>query len=108
MKTELTTREVDFTLISDFNPIKPTTFSQVPDDETTELKFAIIFSNDVFKVTVTPNVGDVTLSQNVFTSEGFLTVTTPNYNIGQLVEITLLSEFNNGNTETDYIIIEQI
>ena len=108
MKTELTTREVDFTLISDFNPVKPTTFSQVPDDATTELKFAIIFSNDVFKVTATPNVADVTLSQNVFTSEDFLTVTTPNYNIGQLVEITLLSEFNNGNTETDYIIIEQI
>jgi len=108
MKTELTTREVDFTLISDFNPVKTTPFSQVPDNVSTELKFAIIFSNDVFKVTATVNDANVTLSKNVFTSEGFLTVTTPNFNLLKLIEITLLSEFNNGNTETDYIIIEQI
>jgi hypothetical protein len=108
MKTELTTREVDFTLISDFNPVKPTTFSQVPDDVSTELKFAIIFSNDVFKVTAIANTVDVILSETVFTNEDFLTVTTPNFNIGKLIQITLLSEFNNGNTETDYIIIEQI
>ena len=108
MKTELTTREVDFTLISDFNPVKPTVFSQVPDGETTELKFAIIFSNDVFQVTATANTADVILSETVFTNEDFLTVTTPNFNIGGLIEITLLSEFKNGNTETNLIIIEQI
>ena len=108
MKTELTTREVDFTLISDFNPVQPTMFSQVPDEETTELKFAIIFFNDVFQVTATANTADVILSETVFTNEDFLTVTTPNFNIGKLIEITLLSEFNNGNTETNYIIIEQI
>ena len=108
MKTELTTREVDFTLISDFNPIKPTTFSQVTDGETTELKFAIIFSNDVFQVTATANTADVILSETVFTNEDFLTVTTPDFNIGKLIEITLLSEFKNGNTETNFIIIEQI
>ena len=108
MKTELTTREVDFTLISDFNPVKPTPFTQVPDNVSTQVQFPIIFSNDVYQVTAEANVPDVILSETVFTNEGFLTVTTPSYNIGKLVEITLLSEFNNGNTETDYIIIEQI
>ena len=108
MKTELTTREVDFTLISDFNPVKPTPFTQVPDNVSTQLQFPIIFSNDVYQVTATPNVGDVILSETVFTNEGFLTVTTPSYNIGSLVEITLLSEFKNGNTETNLILIEQI
>jgi hypothetical protein len=108
MKTELTTREVDFTLISDFNPVKPTVFSQVPDGETTELKFAIIFSNDVFQVTAEANTADVRLSETVFTNEDFLTVTTPDFNIGGLIEITLLSEFKNGNTETNLILIEQI
>ena len=108
MKTELTTREVDFTLISDFNPVKPTTFSQVPENVSTQVQFPIIFSNGVFKVTVIANTVDVILSKTVFTNEDFLIVTTPNFNIGKLIQITLLSEFNNKNTEIDYIIIEQI
>jgi hypothetical protein len=108
MKTELTTREVDFTLISDFNFVESTIFSQVPDNVSTQVQFPIIFSNDAFKVTATANTVDVILSKTVFTNEDFLTVTTPNFNIGKLIQITLLSEFNNGNTEIDYIIIEQI
>jgi hypothetical protein len=69
---------------------------------------AILFSNGATQVRVSKsaNASNVTLSSVLFTSEGYLKITVP-ANSTRIITITLDSDFSNGNTETNYIIIEQ-
>jgi hypothetical protein len=107
MQSDLTTGDVDFTLISDFAEVKPIVFAPSTPSGSVH-KMAILFSNGATQVRVSKsaNASNVTLSSVLFTSEGYLTVTVP-ANATRTITISLDSDFSNGNTETNYIIIEQ-
>jgi hypothetical protein len=108
MQSDLTTGDVNFTLISDFEEVKPikTFGSEVAKEE--KHKAAIYFSNGVTDVNVTKsaNARDVTLSNTRFTKEDFLIITVPR-NVERIITITLTSTYQNGNTDTSYILINQ-
>jgi len=108
MQSDLTTGDVDFTLISDFEEVKPIKLVVSPVGASKLHKAAIYFSNGVTQVTITKsaNARDVTLSNTRFTREGFLTITVPR-NAAREIIITLTSDYENGNTDTSNIIIKQ-
>jgi hypothetical protein len=108
MQSDLTTGDVNFTLISDFEEVKPIAVFDGLVAVENKYKTAIYFSNGVTQVTVTKsaNASNVTLSSAKFTSEGFLTITVPP-NAARIITLTLSSDYNNGDKEEAYIIIQQ-
>ena len=108
MQSDLTTGDVDFTLISDFEEVKPIKLLVSPVGASKLHKAAIYFSNGVTQVAITKsaNASNVTLSNAKFSSEGFLTITVP-ANAAREIIITLTSDYENGNTDTSNIIIKQ-
>jgi hypothetical protein len=107
MQSDLTTGDVDFTLINDFAEVNPIVYG-VSTPSGSVHSMAILFSNGATQVRVSKsaNASNVTLSSVLFTSEGYLKITVP-ANATRIITITLDSDFSNGNTETNYIIIEQ-
>jgi hypothetical protein len=107
MQSDLTTGDVDFTLINDFAEVNPIVYG-VSTPSGSVHSMAILFSNGATQVRVSKsaNASNVTLSSVLFTSEGYLKITVP-ANSTRIITITLDSDFSNGNTETNYIIIEQ-
>jgi len=107
MQSDLTTGDVNFTLISDFALVKPIVYSPSPAGGSVH-SMAVLFSNGATQVRVTKsaNASNVTLSSVLFTSEGYLTVTVP-ANASRTIKIFLDTDYLNGNTDTSYIIIEQ-
>jgi hypothetical protein len=63
-------------------------------------------ANDV-SISKSGNASNVTLSNAKFTSEGYLDVTVP-INAARTITLTLTTTYNNGNTDTKYIIIDQV
>jgi hypothetical protein len=108
MQSDLTTGDVNFTLISDFEEVKPIAVFDGLVAVENKYKTAIYFSNGVTEVRVTKsaNASNVTLSSLVFTSEGFLTITVPP-NAARIITLTLSSDYNNGDKEDAYILIQQ-
>ena len=108
MQSDLTTGDVNFTLISDFEEIKPikTFGSEVAVGS--KHKMAIYFSNGVTEVAVTKsaNASNVTLSNAKITTEQILEITVPP-NAARIITISLTSNYQDGTQETNYIIIEQ-
>jgi hypothetical protein len=47
------------------------------------------------------------LSNSTFTAEGYLDVTVP-INVARTITLTLVTGYTNGNTDTNYIIINQV
>lgn len=107
MQSDLTTGEVNFTLINDFAQVKPIKLVDTPTGTGNTLRFAILFTNGATQVRVQKNAGDVTLSSALFTSEGYLNVTVPTH-AARVITITLDTDYTNGNTDTTYIIINQV
>jgi hypothetical protein len=107
MQSDLTTGDVDFTLINDFAEVNPIVHTTSKPSGSVH-SMAILFSNGATQVRVgkSANASNVTLSSVLFTSEGYLKITVP-ANSTRIITITLDSDFSNGNTETNYIIIEQ-
>ncbi|NCX04158.1 MAG: hypothetical protein EBW68_00025 [Actinobacteria bacterium] len=107
MQSDLTTGDVDFTLINDFAEVNPIVYG-VSTPSGSVHSMAILFSNGATQVRVSKsaNASNVTLSSVLFSSEGYLKITIP-ANATRTITITLDSDFSNGNTETNYIIIEQ-
>ena len=58
-------------------------------------------------VTTLGNASNVTLSSLVFTAEGYLDVDIP-INVARVITLTLDTDYLNGNTDTNYIIIDQV
>jgi hypothetical protein len=106
MQSDLTTGDVNFTLISDFAQVKPTILVDIPTGTGDTLRFAILFTNGATQVRVGKSAGDVTLSSVLFTAEGYLDVTVP-IAAARVITITLDTDYLNGNTDTNYIIINQ-
>jgi hypothetical protein len=108
MQSDLTTGDVNFTLISDFEEVKPIAVFDGLVAVENKYKTAIYFSNGVTGVSVSKsaNASNVTLSNAKFTSEGFLTITVPP-NAARIITLTLSSDYADGNTDTTYIIIQQ-
>ena len=108
MQSDLTTGDVNFTLISDFAKIKPIVYTPSPLGGSVH-KMAVLFSNGATQVRLTKsaNASNVTLSSVLFTAEGYLTVTVP-ANAPRIITLTLDTDFPNGNTDTNYIIINQL
>ena len=108
MQSDLTTGDVNFTLISDFEEVKPikTFGSEVAVGS--KHKVAIYFSNGVTNVAVTKsaNASNVTLSNAKITTEQILEITVPP-NAARVIIISLISDYQDGTKETNYIIIEQ-
>ena len=90
------------------NGKKPIKLINTPTDIDKDFRFAILFTNGAKEVRIqkSGNAGNVTLSSPLFKSEGYLDVTVP-INVARTITLTLETEYNNGNTETNYIIIEQ-
>ena len=107
MQSDLTTGEVSFTLINDFAQVKPIKLVDTPTGTGNTLRFAILFTNGATQVRVQKSAGDVTLSSVLFTSEGYLNVTVPPH-AARIITITLDTDYTNGNTDTTYIIINQV
>jgi len=107
MQSDLTTGEVSFTLISDFAQVKPIKLVDTPTGTSNTLRFAILFTNGATQVRVGKSAGNVTLSSVLFTAEGYLNVTVPTH-AARVITITLDTEYLNGNTDTNYIIINQV
>ena len=109
MQSDLTTGEVNFTLLNDFTPVVPIKFEDTPVGSGNTMQFIIGLTNGVNAVGVTKsaNAGNVTLSQIKFEEDGLLTVGVP-ANSARVITISLISSFNNGNTETNFIIINQV
>ena len=107
MQSDLTTGDVSFTLINDFAPVNPIKLVDTPTGTSNTLRFAILFPNgsDTIDITKSANASNVTLSNAKFTSEGYLDVTVP-INVARTITLTLSS--NNKNTDTNYIIINQV
>jgi len=107
MQSDLTTGDVTFTLISDFAEVKPIVYTPSPLGGSVH-KIVVLFSNGATQVRISKsaNASNVTLSSVLFTAEGYLTVTVP-ANATRTITISLDTEYTNGNTETNYIIIEQ-
>ena len=108
MQSDLTTGDVNFTLISDFAEVKPIKYADSSVSTGSEHKSAIYFSNGATEVKIkkSKNANNVTLSSVLFTAEGFLTITVP-ANAARTITISLETSYINGNTDTSYIIIEQ-
>jgi hypothetical protein len=107
MQSDLTTGDVSFTLISDFAEVKPIKLVDTPTGTGNTLRFAILFTNGATQVRVGKSAGDVTLSSVLFTAEGYLNVTVPTH-AARVITITLDTDYTNGNTDTNYIIINQV
>jgi hypothetical protein len=109
MQSDLTTGDVSFTLINDFAEVKPIQLISTPTGTGNDFRFPILFTNDVYQVRISKsaNAANVTLSSLVFTAEGFLDVNVP-ANAARTIILTLDSDYNNGNTEATYIIIDQV
>jgi len=107
MQSDLTTGDVNFTLISDFAQVKPIKLVDTPTGTGNTLRFAILFTNGATQVRVQKSAGDVTLSSVLFTAEGYLDVTVPIAS-ARVITITLDTDYTNGNTDTNYIIINQV
>jgi len=107
MQSDLTTGDVSFTLISDFAEVKPIVYTPSPLGGSVH-KIVVLFSNGATQVRISKsaNASNVTLSSVLFTSEGYLTVTVP-ANATRTITISLDTDYLNGNTDTNYIIIEQ-
>ena len=108
MQSDLTTGDVDFTLINDFASVNPIVFSPSTPNGSVH-SIAILFTNGVTQVTVakSANASNVTLSSNTFTSEGYLTVTVP-ANATRIITLTLKCDYPDGNSDINYIIIDQV
>jgi hypothetical protein len=109
MQSDLTTGDVDFTLINDFAQVKPIMLVNTPTGTGNTLRFAILFTNgaSVVDITKSANASNVTLSNAKFTAEGYLDVTVP-INVARTITLTLTTGYINGNTDTNYIIIDQV
>jgi hypothetical protein len=107
MQSDLTTGDVNFTLINDFAQVKPIILVDTPTGTGNTLRFAILFTNGANVVDITKSAGDVTLSNAKFTAEGYLDVTVP-IAAARVITITLDTDYINGNTDTNYIIIDQV
>ena len=109
MQSDLTTGDVNFTLINDFAQVKPIKLVDTPTGTGNTLRFAILFTNgaNVVDITKSANASNVTLSNAKFTSEGYLDVTVPT-NVARTITLTLTTGYINGNTDTTYIIIDQV
>jgi hypothetical protein len=109
MQSDLTTGDVNFTLINDFAEIKPIQLANTYTGINNTLSFAILYTNgaNVVDITKSANASNVTLSNAKFTSEGYLDVTVPT-NVARTITLTLTTGFINGNTDTSYIIINQV
>ena len=107
MQSDLTTGEVNFTLINDFAQVKPIILVDTPTGTGNTLRFAILFTNGAYQVRISKSAGDVTLSSVLFTAEGYLDVTVP-IAAARVITITLDTDYLNGNTDTNYIIINQV
>jgi hypothetical protein len=107
MQSDLTTGDVSFTLISDFAQVKPIKLVDTPTGTGNTLRFAILFTNGATQVRVGKSAGDVTLSSVLFTAEGYLDVSVP-IAAARVITITLDTDYLNGNTDTNYIIINQV
>jgi hypothetical protein len=107
MQSDLTTGDVSFTLINDFAQVKPIKLVDTPTGTGNTLRFAILFTNGATQVRVGKSAGDVTLSSVLFTAEGYLDVTVP-IAAARVITITLDTDYLNGNTDTTYIIINQV
>jgi hypothetical protein len=108
MQSDLTTGDVNFTLINDFAQVKPTILVDTPTGTGNTLRFSILFTNgaSVVDITKSANASNVTLSNAKFTAEGYLDVTVP-INVARTITLTLTTGYTNGNTDTNYIIIDQ-
>jgi hypothetical protein len=107
MQSDLTTGDVNFTLINDFAQVKPIQLVDTPTGTNNTLRFAVLFTNDVYQVKLTKNFGDVTLSSSLFTAEGYLDVFVPAH-AARVIQIDLASDYLNGFSEVNYIIINQV
>lgn len=109
MQSDLTTGDVSFTLINDFAQVKPIILVDTPTGTGNTLRFAILYTNgaNVVDITKSANASNVTLSNAKFTSEGYLDVTVPT-NVARTITLTLTTGYINGNTDTNYIIIDQV
>jgi hypothetical protein len=109
MQSDLTTGDVNFTLINDFAQVKPIQLVVTPIGNNNTLRFAILYTNgaNVVDITKSANASNVTLSNAKFTSEGYLDVTVPT-NVARTITLTLTTGYINGNTDTSYIIINQV
>jgi hypothetical protein len=107
MQSDLTTGEVSFTLINDFAEVKPLVLVITPIGTGNDFRFPILFTNDVYEVSIIKNYIDVTLSSAVFTAEGYLDVNVPAH-AARTIILTLKNDYNNGNVELNYIIIDQV
>jgi len=109
MQSDLTTGEVNFTLISDFAQVKLIKLIETSTLTNNSFRFAILFTNGATQVRISKsaNASNVTLSSVLFTSEGYLDVTVP-INAARLITITLDTDYLNGNTDTTNIIINQV
>ena len=109
MQSDLTTGEVNFTLISDFAPVKLIKLIETSTLTSNSFRFEILFTNGATQVRISKsgNASNVTLSSLVFTAEGYLDVTVP-INVARVITITLDTDYINGNTDTNYIIIDQV
>ena len=109
MQSDLTTGDVSFTLISDFAQVKPIKLVDTPTGTGNTLRFSILFTNgaDNVKISKSGNASNVTLSRVLFTAEGYLDVTVPT-NVARTITLTLVTSYTNGNTDTNYIIINQV
>ena len=107
MQSDLTTGDVSFTLINDFAQVKPIILVDTPTGTGNTLRFAILFTNGATQVRVGKSAGDVTLSSVLFSAEGYLDVTVP-IAAARVITITLDTDYLNGNTDTTYIIINQV
>jgi len=109
MQSDLTTGDVNFTLINDFAQVKPIKLVDTPTGTGNTLRFSILFTNGAtdVKILKSGNASNVTLSNSTFTAEGYLDVTVPT-NVARTITLTLITSYTNGNTDTNYIIIDQV
>ena len=109
MQSDLTTGDVNFTLINDFEELKPIKIWVVAVDKEEKLKEPIYFSNGVTSVWVkkSGNAEDVILSSTKFEEEDFLEITIPPNRTARIITLTLLSQYANDDTDISYIIINQ-
>ena len=109
MQSDLTTGDVSFTLINDFAEVKPIKLVDTPTGTGNTLRFAILFTNGAYQVRISKsgNASNVTLSSVLFTAEGYLDVDIP-INVARTITLTLDTDYLNGNTDTTYIIINQV
>ena len=111
MQTDLTTGEVNFTLLNDFQLVTPAQFANVPVSNDTTLQFVVGLTNGGVQVDVTKsaNASNVVLSLARFTEDGLMTVTVP-ANAARTIVLTLETSFpdrERADNVINYIIIEQ-